>query len=757
MKKIFLLISIMLSVWGAYAQHHILLQFSGQDKIPVISFDEAGKKYTAKSTDNALTAIFNSFTITKFKKEYPNAHLVKHRNAEPLDRVYRIETSGDINNLYKQLLQLKSSTISGTIYLLEKPQILVQPNDYDLVTFNSVCVARTSRAQNDLINAPAAWDITTGDATTKIAILDDNFYRTQEDLAAKIDQDHATAYIGGSSHGTAVAVLAGGNTNNGVGLASIGYNCKVDLYEPYTVSYLLDAAWNGAKVANCSWYNSCTYVSYDQDMIDMIYENYHLVIVAAAGNGSITCGSAEALVYPASYNHVISVSTVGHYITLAEFANCPSSYNVKDVHDAFPNNPTVGTHQHNATVDLCAPGYVVAIPNVASSGNPPNSTYSGGTGTSFSAPMVAGTAALMLTVNPNLTTDDVEAILKCTARDIYEIPYNVHHLNKLGWGRLDAGAAVQLAQTWVPGTGANQQPTPTDIRWFDILSDGVNTIEVENTCNTNNYPGMCNIGYRLEVVSSNPGAVFKWLTFYSENGTNITNSIKYGNSITLYRGVDYPATNVAGGSLKACVRINDCLPSLYYSEDRDATCLGSTECTPCPSDITITGVYATPLTESATWVRSSGQTTIDATVSVKLDAHPVNGYIEFVPASGTDFLLSEPDVNGVFVVDPFNGCVTGAPNFAKGKNVNTVASESSLQLTDGSAITVYPNPGNGVFFAKHPAHVKQMIISDSQGKLLLKINTQGSTLTKIDLSSIPNGIYMLRMEGVNKVMKIIKQ
>jgi len=757
MKKIFLLISILLSISGAYAQHHILLQFSGQDKIPVISFDEAGKKYTVKSTDDLLTGIFNSFTITKFVKEYPHAHLVKHKNAEPLDRVYHIETSGDINSLYRQLQQLKTNALSGTIYLVQKPEILVEPNDYNLVVFNSVCVARTSRAQNDLINAPAAWDITTGDPNIRIGISDDNFYRTQEDLAAKINLDNAYPYYGGSSHGTAVAVLAGGNTNNGVGLASIGYNCKVDLYDLYSIDYVLDAAMNGARVVNCSWYNACSFIQTDQDMIDMIYETYHTVIVAAAGNGDNTCGSMEADVYPASYNHVISVSTVGHYISLAEFVNCPASYNVKDVHDKYPNSPLVQTHQHNANVDLCAPGYVVAIPNVSSSGNPPNSTYSGGTGSSFSAPMVAGTAALILSVNPLLGPDDVEAILKCSARDLYEIPYNVHHLNKLGWGRLDAGAAVQLAQTWVPGTGANQQPTPTDIRWFDILSDGINTIEVENTCNSDNYPGMCNIGYRLEVVSSNPGAVFKWLTLYSENGTNVTNSIKYGNSITLLRGIDYPATNVTGGSLKACVRINDCLPSIYYSEDRNADCFGSTQCNPCPSDITITGVYSTPVTESATWVKSSGQTTIDATLSVKLDAHPVNGFIEFAPATASDYLLSEPDVNGVFIVDPFNGCVTGTPSFTKGKNVNTITAGNVLESTTGNIITVYPNPGNGIFFAKHPAGIKQMVISDSQGKLLLKIDSRGSTLTKIDLSSMPNGIYMLRMEGVNKVMKIIKQ
>ncbi len=755
MKKIFLLISIVLSISGAYAQQHILLQFSAQDKVPVISYDETSKIYSVISTDNLLTGIFASFTITKFTKEYPHAHLVKHPNAEPLDRVYHIETSGDINNLYKQLQKAKSSVITGTIYFVEKPEILVVPNDYSLVTFNPVCVVRNSQAQNNLINAPAAWDISTGNPNIKIGITDQNFSRTQEDIVAKINLDNAVAYGGGSSHGTAVAVLAGGNTNNGVGLASIGYNCKIDLYDLGAIDYILTAAMNGARVVNCSWYNSCSFISFDQDMIDMIYSTYHTVIVVSAGNAS--CGGSEFDVYPASYNHVISVTSVGHYISLAEFANCPSSYNVKDVHNAYPNLPQNGSHQHNINVDLCAPGYVVAIPNVNAIPSAPNTTYSGGTGTSFSSPFVAGTAALILSVNPLLTPDDVEAILKCSARDIYEIPYNIEYLNKLGWGRLDAGQALQLAQTWVPGTGANQQPTPTDIRWFDILSDGINTIEVENTCNSNNYPGMCNIGYRLQVVSSNPSAIFKWLTFYSENGTNVTNNIKYGNSITLMRGIDYPYINVSGGSLKACVRINDCLPSRYYSEDRGVSCFGTQCNTPCPSDITITGNYVTQLTESATWIKSSGQTTIDASSSIKLDASPINGYIEFTPASGTDYFLSEPTANAVFIADAYNGCVNGVPNFTRGKNITAIANENVLELTTGNAITIYPNPGKGIYFAKHPADVKQMFISDSQGKLLLKIDSKGTTLTKINLSNIPNGIYMLRMDGVTKVFKIIKQ
>lgn len=755
MKKIYLLLGILLSIVEAQAQQHILLRFSSQMDIPAVNFNEVSKNYQLNSADTKLNGILNSAAITKFTKEFPHAWLVKHANAERLDRVYRVETAGDITKLYDQLRGMKSSSIEGEVYLLGQPELLVVPDDYSRVCFSPfICgVERCSKFQNDLINAPAAWNITTGNPDLKIGVIDVNFRRTQEDLVGKIVVDSAAPFQGGSSHGTATAVLAAGNTNNGVGLASVGYNCKVDLYDlSSTYDGILLAATNGARVINCSWHDgSCSFISYYQDMINMIYDTYHPVIVASAGNGNQSSCGITGDYYPASYNHVISVTAVGHVQEISLIGTCNSSC-YKDMHELYPNTPS-SAYTHNSNVDLCAPGYEVAIPRTDL--NDPDHQYKGGNGTSFSAPMVAGAAALILSVNPLLGPDDVEAILKCTARDVYEIPYNISYLNMLGAGRMDVGLAVQLAQTWVPGSGS-QQAAPGDIRWFDILSDGINTIEIEDNCNSNNYPGMCNIGYRLE-VTGNPGASFKWLVFYSENGTNVTNSIKTGSSITLTRGIDYPNNNVIGGNLKACVRVNECVHSIYYAENRSSDCFGVQCSISCPSDITITGNYHTPVTESATWIKSAGQTTIDATTNVKLDAHPINGYIELKPASTADYFLSSPDATGVFIANVYNGCVTAAPTLAESQAPNATTAKNSGELAANTGISIYPNPGSGLFFVKHPAKVKQMVISDTQGKLIVAIENHGSTVTQFNLTNMPPGMYMLRLEGVNKIMKIIKQ
>ncbi len=267
---------------------------------------------------------------------------------------------------------------------------------------------------------------------------------------------------------------------------------------------------------------------------------------------------------------------------------------------------------------------------------------------------------------------------------------------------------------------------------------------------------MCNIGYRLEVVSGNPSLTFKWLNFYSESGVNVTNSIKYGNSITLTRGIDYPYINNSAGSLKICVRVNECVPSIYYSEDRVSDCLGLQCNTPCLSDITITGNYSTPLTESATWIKSSAQTTISASVIVKLDAHPVNGYVEWKPVSNSDFVLAQPDINGTFIVQAYNGCVSGTPSLTGTGSSNFNLKNVPEMNNQNGSFSVYPNPATSMITLTHPSKLSQIEILDIRGKVMLRLVNRGSLKTNIDLSSLPAGIYIIRTDKVNYVSKVIK-
>ncbi len=105
----------------------------------------------------------------------------------------------------------------------------------------------------------------------------------------------------------------------------------------------------------------------------------------------------------------------------------------------------------------------------------------------------------------------------------------------------------------------------------------------------------------------------------------------------------------------------------------------------CDTDVVITGNnYNTALTESDTWIVSSGQTTILNTADVRLDADPVSGYIEFEPVAGADFFLAEPIGNGVFVAEALDGCEVLTP--AKMENVNDVFVGNDIKNTKENTV-----------------------------------------------------------------------
>lgn len=326
------------------------------------------------------------------------------RNPELL-KVYEISCICDEVELYSSLHKVPG--LSGIEYA-PKYETLAIPNDYTNTTV-------TNNWPLTLIGAPFAWDYTTGNSSVIIAISDQNFHTNHEELINKYIYYDSTN-TAPRTHGTAVAALTAGNTNNSVGMSSIGYNSTLSLHR-MNYNDALSASYAGAKVLNLSWTSGCYYNSYAQAVIDEIYNN-GTFIVAAAGNGS-TCGGANNLVYPAAYNHVFAVTSVG----------------VDDNIEKFNGHPNT-RHQTNSSVDICAPGFNVPLtiaPGVYLTGN----------GTSFAAPYVSGTIGLMIAANPQLTNSEIDSILRLTAVNIDDI--NPLYVGRIGSGRLNAADAVRIA------------------------------------------------------------------------------------------------------------------------------------------------------------------------------------------------------------------------------------------------------------------------------------------------------------------------
>ena len=231
------------------------------------------------------------------------------------------------------------------------------------------------------IQAPQAWDITTGQSSIKIAILDTGVDQNHEDLSMtpnkiKTNINFTTSPTVDDSfgHGTHVAGIAAAATNNGIGVAGVGYNCTIlnvkvlddtgNGYYSWVASGIRWAADNGAKVINMSLggYSASSTL---QKAVDYAWGK-GVVLVAAAGNDGISMP-----LYPAYYSKCIAVAAT-------------------DSTDAKPSCSNYG-----AWVDVAAPGVDIysTLPNHQNAIGPQN--YGNLSGTSMATPFVAGLAGLV--------------------------------------------------------------------------------------------------------------------------------------------------------------------------------------------------------------------------------------------------------------------------------------------------------------------------------------------------------------------------
>ncbi len=442
----------------------VLPQVFSQSKVWVTIQNENHVPYQSTnrqliSNDSVFNVYINSLNIFSCTQALPSS-----RN-KMLQKVYELTSSSSQEEL-EQTLTNNVHAVSG-IYPAPIYDTLHTPNDYSIVPgINNYAL--------DLINAQTAWDITKGDSNVVIAIIDQSYNPNHSELLGKYA--YINAGTSTTTHGNAVAILAAGKTNNNNGLSSIGYNCKLGLYL-MNYNEVLNAAYAGAKVINLSWTSGCFYNLYQQQVVNEAY-GVGAFLVAAAGNGS-TCLNPAAYVYPAAYDNVFSVTSIGPL----------------DNHMKILNDPT-STHQHNDKVDLSAPGYDVAV-------NPAENWYLNSSGTSYAAPIVSGTVGLMLSVNPCLSRKDIDTILKISSVNIDSL--NPTYIGLIGAGRLNAQAAVQLASGWASqpmsvtsqplgvsiSLGGNAQFSVSSTSSFPVYqwqkdSSGI----FVNLTNNNNYSGV---------------------------------------------------------------------------------------------------------------------------------------------------------------------------------------------------------------------------------------------------------------------------
>lgn len=324
-------------------------------------------------------------------------------------------------------------------------QLHYTPNDAD---YNA---DEGNRWHLDAINAEAAWDLEKGDANVVVAVIDNAMWTDHPDLQNKVvdqidlgdgDNDPTPPTATGTeemtwSHGTHTSGLVAAESDNGVGVASIGYNVSLmcikvsrDADGAMAAGFegITYAADNGADVISMSW-GSPQFFQTMQNTIDYAY-NKGIVLLASAGNngnGMSDPNNVNSIMYPAGLNHVVAVGSTDGDDVMSDFS------------------------QFGGWIDLCAPGGYqndgglidMLFNNSVYSCAYGSSEYLKMQGTSMSCPIAAGLAGLMLSADPNLTPDKVIQYMKATCVDIDNLQA-AERQGKTGAGRINAGAAIQM-------------------------------------------------------------------------------------------------------------------------------------------------------------------------------------------------------------------------------------------------------------------------------------------------------------------------
>ena len=403
---------------------------------------------------SSLNSILSSYGVTSFSPAYPSAWRseLPASSCADLKNYYVIKVSTANAAALKSSLQSCSACGCSEVMIVPEPIFAYSTNDYNILgDVNGAWYL-------DKIGAKQAWDISKGDGI-KIAIIDQGFDLNHADFrGGKCYYSQFNPWTTDPLHGTRAASIAAGRTDDGVGTSSIGFNARLGFYDAQKQGdALLAAAADGADVISISaLLTSADDVGY-QKAVNIAYQ-MGCFIVASAGNGFKTNPlGPDEFEYPASFDNVFSVTAVA-----SDDTHRPS------------DKPDNGTFQHNSKVDLCAPGY--HIWNATAGGG-----YAQGDGSSWSAPLVAGTVALMKAANPCLTNAEIEFILKSTSDEIYSKGDNWKYAGKLGAGRLNAFKAVQMAKNMgdLIVTG-NTTISNANVIYSNILIKKGGTLSIQN-------------------------------------------------------------------------------------------------------------------------------------------------------------------------------------------------------------------------------------------------------------------------------------
>ncbi len=349
------------------------------------------------------------------------------------------------------------------------------------------------------LNARGAWAVTRGEGVV-VGVGDDGIDQIHADLVANLTALSHNFFNGSGSgahmrtdfnHGTAVAGLIAARGGNGVGISGVAPHAglaslvlwNASDVQPDDAGLASVFAFRGDAIAvqNHSWGNS-DFLFLEMPAVQSVAisnavtggrEGRGVVLVRSAGNTRVEdynfmtgVGDANLDAY-ANDLLQITVGAVRSDGRVASYSNpgacllvaAPGGDDTAGFDGLFTTDPT-GAKGENRFVDPDDPQLADYI-----------SGANGFVGTSAAAPLVSGVAALVLSANPQLGWRDVQQVLALSARQVDRTDPDLA-TNGAGWwvshnagfGVVNAGTAVRLAQTW------SNRPPAARHRYLDTNS-----------------------------------------------------------------------------------------------------------------------------------------------------------------------------------------------------------------------------------------------------------------------------------------------
>jgi serine protease len=289
------------------------------------------------------------------------------------------------------------------------------------------------------INGPETWALSNGINNVRVAVIDDGV-ENHEDINGRVLQGF-TPLVNGS-HGQQVAGIIAATTNNTLGIAGITPCAQIVPVNIFNggeaiqdLVNAIDFAWNQGQADVLS--NSWSFNDSDAEFDAITQAIARARTQGRGGLGAIVVFSSgnnqqnfDGVMFPGRANGVVTVGAIDRNGNIWNYSSRGASMDLVAPSGNVNNAGDVRTTDRMEANGLVAGNYVTTFG-----------------GTSAACPQVSGVAALMLSINPNLTEAQIVNILRNTATDMGALGFD----NTFGTGRLNAQAAIQQVLPTIAG------------------------------------------------------------------------------------------------------------------------------------------------------------------------------------------------------------------------------------------------------------------------------------------------------------------